>query len=165
MTITVISLLPPSLIDSWMQCDSLLNDTTLMHNTCNLNSDASVSTGCRLNSLTAPISKPNEVTFCWRRENSYLVILYTYPRLLAVWKCNAGYLSFAAETSLPSSSHGEPAASSRDALSSWDAPRSCIWNSCTQPYRGDLGREQDARGKGKLDFMTLQSFKDFPRVY
>lgn len=71
--------------------------------------------------------------------------------LLTVSKCNAGSLSIAAETSVPSSSHGEPAASSRDAVSSWDAPRSCIWSPCTQPYWGDLGREQDARGKGKLE--------------
>lgn len=59
-------------------------------------------------------------------------------------------LSFAAETSVPSPSHGEPTASSRDAFSSWDAPHSCIWNPFSQPCRGDLGREQDSRGKGKL---------------
>lgn len=66
-------------------------------------------------------------------------------------------LSFAAATPIPSPSHGEPAASSRDAFSSRDAPYSCIWNPCSQSCRGNLGREQYSRGEGKLEVVLMSS--------
>lgn len=58
---------------------------------------------------------------------------------------------FVAETTVSSPSHGEPATSTRDDFSSWYAPNSSFWNSFSQPSRGDLGREQNIRRKGKQE--------------